>query len=204
MKKVFFILILLSVLFSSIYNCKISCPDWEDNYVSKEEILAAKEKSESHPENNNNSIFLGLSFGMSLPETYNTLWQLKNQKIITHIDTGYGLLGASYTMNYRGYSNTGKIYCFYNQYRLRELQIDTLQQISGNLLELFVNKYGECDYFADNELNKEYHWIRGNQHVTVYSFHNSDRLLIQFVNTAEKINNSEINLLQDWGLTGKA
>jgi len=205
MKKIFFIVVLAGILYSAFYNCNLndSCLGNANNSERKEDVLSSLEKTAFHS-GSNNSTFLGLSLGMSLPETFNSLLKLKEQNIITEIDNRFGILGAAYKMNYRGYSNTGKIYCFYTENRLQEVQIDTLQQQSGNLLELFLSKYGDCDYFAENELNKEYHWIAGNQHVTLYSFNNSDRLLVQFIDTTEKNKNQEINLLKNWGVLNHA
>ena len=200
MKKGFFFLLFLGILYTSLFNCRINNPCWYNSEGSqhRDKIISEKETAEYSKGNENNQTFLGLSFGMTLPETYNKLLKLRSEKIITELDTCYGILGAAYEMNYCGYSNFGRIYCFYNENKLQEVQIDTLQQNSGNMIDLFIRKYGDCDYFAENELNNEYHWIKGNQHITLYSFVNSDRLLVSFQNTEERVKYDNINLLEDW------
>jgi hypothetical protein len=88
---------------------------------------------------------------------------------------------------------------FFNDNKFTELQVDTLN-IQGDLLNLFIKKYGEADYLPNNYGNTEYHWIKGNRHITIIKPETSDRILIQYVDTSEKIKERTMNLLQKWGV----
>jgi hypothetical protein len=140
---------------------------------------------------------------MNPNEVEKKLSNLENDNILENITMQYGILGASYTMNYHEYSNVGRVYCFFDDNKLKEMQIDTLNQ-NNNLLDLFIKKYGEANYLADNKIGKEYHWINGNRHLTIIRIENSNRLFIQYFDTTEKVTEKNENILDKLGIYYKA
>ncbi len=202
MKKAVFFIALSLIIYSCIINVPINLNGYCNN-ESKEEIIKKLEKQEFYSGEKNDQLFFGLSFGMNWQDVNKKLAGLKSENILENISTQYGILGASYTMNYREYSNCGRFYCFFNDNKLNELQIDTLNQ-NNNLLDLFIQKYGEANYIAENNENTEYHWIMGNQHLTIFKIENTNRLLIQFIDTTEKVKENNENILDKLGVCYKA
>ena len=200
MKKILFPVI-VSILFYCVFVIQPrNISDYFDYNKNKEAALNNLEEEEYFSDIKNNELFFNLSFGMSIHEVENEFKKLQKENILENIDTLYGILAASYTMNYHEFSNIGRVYCFFNENKLQEIQIDTLNQNGSNLLELFMKKYGECSYLAEHNESNEYHWVHGNQHLTVYYFYNSDRLLIQYLDTTEKIKEQNLNLLSRWSI----
>jgi hypothetical protein len=198
MKKTFFLVISSLILYLVFYNNAIV----PDNYYeadNKEQAIQEMETEEFDSGVKLNTAFFNVAFGMTKQEVENEFKNLEKENIISNVDTQYNILGASYAMTYHEYSNYGRVYCFFNDNKLTELQVDTLN-IQGDLLNLFIKKYGEADYLADNYGNTEYHWIKGNRHITIIKPETSDRLLIQYVDTSEKIKERTMNLLQKWGV----
>lgn len=205
MKKIIFISVWVLIIYSWFVNVPVNLNEhtaYEDN-ENKEEIINNIEKREYNSGEKNNQLFFGLSFGMNLNDAKKKLSSLESENVLENISIQYGILGASYTMNYHEYLNYGRVYCFFNDNKLKELQIDTLNQ-NNDLLNLFIKKYGEANYMAVNEWNKEYHWIDGNQHLTILQIENSNRLLIQYIDTTEKVKENNENILDKLGVCYKA
>ena len=201
MKKAIFIVISSLFLCFMFFNNAIV----SDNFYlseNKEQILEDLENEEFDLGIKINTTFLNISFGMTKKEVEKEFKNLGKEKIINEIDTKYDILGASYTMNYHEYSNYGRVYCFFNDNKLTELQVDTINQ-KGNLLELFFKKYGEADYLANNDGNTEYHWINGNRHIKFIQPETSDKCLIQYVDTTDRVKERTENLLRKWGVIVK-
>lgn len=205
MKKILFISVWVLIIYSCVINVPIHFSVYSDNEsnVNKKEIINKLEKYEFYSGEKNNQLFFGLSFGMNFNDAKKKLSSLESENVLENISSQYGILGASYTMNYHEYSNIGRVYCFFNDNKLKELQIDTLNQ-TNNLLDLFIKKYGEADYIAENKLNKEFHWVDGNQHLTIFQIENSNRLLIQYIDTTEKVKENSENILDKLGVCYKA
>jgi hypothetical protein len=198
MKKIIFPAIAFILFYCVIINKPCNISDYFSYSENKEAVINHLEEKEYFSGTKNNDLFFNLSFGMSTSEVEQEFKKLQRENILDNIDSQYGILAASYTMKYHEFSNLGRVYCFFNENKLHELQIDSLNQNGSNLLDLFMKKYGECSYLAENNESNEYHWIHGNQHVTIYFFYNSDRLLIQYLDTTEKIKEKNIRLLDRW------
>lgn len=205
MKKIIFILVWVAIIYSCVINIpiKYSGYNYTEESENKEEVISRLEKKEFYSGTKNNLLFFNLAFGMNLTEVEKNFSKLKNENIIEDVSSLNGVLGASYKMNYHDYSNIGKVYCFFDNNKLKEIQIDTLNQ-NNNLLDLFIKKYGEADYLAENEFNKEYHWVDGNRHLTIFEIADSNRLLIQYSETTEKVRERNENILDRLGVYYKA
>jgi hypothetical protein len=192
-----------------MYTCFINEPIENKSYSdynnseNKKQIINRIEKKEFYSGVKNNLLFFNLALGMNEKEVENKLLKLKNENILENISCQNGIIGATYTMSYHEYSNIGRVYCFFNDNKLKELQIDTLNQ-NNNLLDLFIEKYGKATYLAENEGNTEYHWINGNRHLTILQIESSNRLLIQFVDTTEKVKELNENIFDKLGVYYKA
>jgi len=203
MKKISF-LVFSSMLLYSVFNNNAIVPDEYNIAENKEQVIKDLETKEFDSGVKVNATFFNLAFGMTKQEVEKKFKNLENENIIKDVDTQCGILGASYSMNYHEYYNYGRVYCFFNDYnKLTELQIDTINR-GGNLLELFVKKYGNADYLANNNGNTEYHWINGNRHITIIKPETSDELLIQYIDTSEKVKERTENLLIKWGIIPEA
>ena len=206
MKKIIFLVIWSFIIYSCFINKPINSNDSNASISNneKEQILNNLEKREFNSGIKNDLLFFDLSLGMNLQEAEKKLISLERENILENISMKYGILGASYKMNYHEYSNVGRVYCFFNDNKLNELQIDTLNQNNSNLLDLFIKKYGEADYFAQADGNTEYHWINGNRHLTIYQKENSNRLLIQYIDITEKVRERNENIFDRLGVYYKA
>jgi hypothetical protein len=198
MKKISFLCVLLLIFYANFINRPSFISSSDEQNKDKEAALKQIEKEEFLSGDKNDELFFNLAFGMTVPEVQKTLFKLKKENVLESIESKYGILAASYTMNYHEYSNLGRLYCFFNDNKLRELQIDSLNQNGSNMIDLFIKKYGECSFLAENDWKNEYHWINGNRHLTIYSFHNSGRILIQYIDTTEKMKGQNINLIKRW------
>lgn len=198
MKKILFPIVVSFIFYLVFVNQPHNFREYNGINENKEAVINDIEKEEYFSGKTNNNLFFNLSFGMSIPEVEKEFKKLQKENILENIDTQYGILAASYSMNYHEYSNIGRVYCFFNENKLNELQIDTLNQNGSNFLDLIMKKYGECSYLAENTESNEYHWISGNQHLTVLSFKDSDHLIIQYLDTTEKMKSKNINLLNRW------
>jgi len=205
MKKITFIVVLGLISYLCIFNKPIilkSINNSESEENDKKAITNIENK-EYYSGINNNLLFFNLAFGMNRHEVENKFYLLEKEKVFSNIEKQYGVIGASYTMNYHEYSNFGRVYCFFNNNKLNEIQIDTLNQ-NNNLLDLFIKKYGDADYLAQNNYKTEYHWIKGNQHLTIIQIENSNKLLIQYIDTTEKVKERNENILDKLGVYYKA
>lgn len=198
MKKIFFLVFSVLMLYF-LFNNNAIIPDNFYFVENKEQVIGEMEAEEFNSGVKINSTFFNVEFGMTKQEVEEEFKKMVNENIINDVNTQFGILGASYIMNYHEYSNAGKVYCFFNENKLTELQIDTLCN-GKNLLELFIKKYGDADFLADNYGNVEYHWVKGNRHVTIIQSGVSDKLLIQYLDTTEKLKENSGNLFRKWGL----
>lgn len=201
MKKIIFISVWLLILFLCIFSKPVLLKQSNDFVKTdeKEKTINNLENKEFYSGIKNDMLFFNLAFGMSLQEVEKRLANLKKENVLENIEKQYGVIGATFTMNYNEYSNFGRLYCFFNNNKLNEIQIDTLN-LNNNLLDLFVKKYGDADYLAQNDKNTEYHWIKGNQHLTIIQIENSNRLLIQYFDTTEKVKERNENVLDKLGV----
>ena len=205
MKKINFVIVIGGILYLCFYsnpNVLVSLQN-NENKEKQEKTINSIENKEFYSGIKNNMLFFYLKFGMSFQEVEKKFTILEKENVFNTIEKQYGIIGASYTMNYYEYSNFGRVYCFFNNNKLNEIQIDTLNQ-NNNLLDLFIKKYGDADYLAQNDEKTEYHWIKGNQHLTIIQIENSNRLLIQYVDTTEKVKERNENLLDKLGVYYKA
>lgn len=205
MKKINFVIVLGGILYLCFYsnpNVFVSLQN-NENKEKQEKTINSIENKEFYSGIKNNMLFFNLRFGLSFQEVEKKFTILEKENVFNTIEKQYGIIGASYTMNYHEYSNFGRVYCFFNNNMLNEIQIDTLNQ-NNNLLELFIKKYGDADYLAQNDEKTEYHWIKGNQHLTIIQIENSNRLLIQYIDTTEKVKERNENLLDKLGVYYKA
>lgn len=206
MKKIIFIAAWVVIIYSCIINVPLNYYkgyDYSENSDNKEQIINNLEKKEYYSGEKNNVLFFNLSFGMESKEVEKELSGLEKESILENISQQFGIIGASFKMNYHEYSSVGRVYCFFDDNKLKELQLDTLNQ-NNNLLELFIKKYGKADYLAYNEGNNEYHWVNGNRHLTILQIENSNRLLIQYVDTSEKVKELNENIFDRLGVCYKA
>jgi hypothetical protein len=206
MKKIFFLVILSFIIYSCFFNVPVCFNDFSvsESKENKERAINNLEENEFNSGIKNNVVFFNLTFGMNLQEVEKKFANLEKENILEDISMQYGILGASYAMNYHEYSNFGRVYCFFNDNKLNELQIDTVNQNNSNLLDLFIKKYGYVDYLATIDGNTEYHWINGNRHITIFQLGSSNRLLIQYIDTSEKVKKRNENILDWLGVIYKA
>lgn len=202
MKTLFIILLAIVVFYclnSRVINENPLVYDTEerDNFISK---LVEKEFLTGVK---NDEIFLNLAFGMSEKEAREKFKTLENIKILQNISSANGIIKADYSLTYQDYLNSGKIFLFFVEDRLSEMQIDTTGYNKGRLRALFVQKYGDFDYTASFNGNDEYHWISGNRHIAFIEQNSNKNILIQFIDTTSRMNEKNKALIKYAGLEGK-
>lgn len=202
MKKLAFAFISI-LLFCLVFYNNAVIPDYFYVNNTDDHAISSIEKQEFDSGKKCNNTFFNLMFGMSRQEVEKEFMCLNKENIINQVSSHCGILGANYHMEYHEYSNYGRVYCFFHENKLTELQIDTINT-GGNLLDLFLKKYGEADFMVNQYGNNEFHWISGNNHLTIIQPEASKKLLIQYVDLSEKFKENNENLLKKWGLLPKA
>jgi hypothetical protein len=196
MKYLLIITALVIFIYCSINIQKVVvAPEPWNQSETKNETLNKLEQKEYLTGIRNDIIFMNLAFGMTEEETLKKFRQYEKSDLVSNIKEQQGILGASYTLDYNDCLNKGKLFCFFNNNKLNELQIDTICNPGNNILDLFLKKYGECDYYAENSSSREYHWINGNRHLAIYHSMITNQLLIQYKDTSGAIEEAEATRL---------
>ncbi len=168
------------------YTSKLDEIPYEYSTKGKIDIIKEARESALLTKKINNEIFLKLAFDMSKEEIEKHLLKLHQEKIVSDIEWNENILAGNYTMDYQSLYNTGRFYCFFEEEKLIEMQIDTTQQKGQNLIALFEEKYGKNDFYFEEDSNREYHWIKGNRQLTIFKNEKTKGLIIVYKNILNK------------------
>ncbi|HBX50722.1 MAG: hypothetical protein A2275_05345 [Bacteroidetes bacterium RIFOXYA12_FULL_35_11] len=162
------------------YTFRLDEIPYEYSLNSKVDLIEKAKESELLSKKINNEIFLNLAFGMCKEDIEKYLLKLHQEKIVSEIEWKENILAGNYSMEYQSLFNTGRFYCFFEGEKLTEMQIDTTLQKGQDLIALFENKYGKTDLYFEEDCSREYHWIQGNRHLTIFQNETTKGLIIVY------------------------
>ncbi len=196
---IIFSIVILYCLNTRVINESVNLSDKEE----RDQFIEKLTEQEFLTGNKNDIIFLNLAFGMSKDEAQEKMKILEKENILNNISTHLGVTKASYTLSYNDYLNSGRIYLFFKNNKLQEMQIDTTEYNIGKLKALFIQKYGTCNYSANIDGNEECHWINGNRHISFIERASNKSILIQYIDTTDQMNEQKKALIKYAGLENK-